>query len=61
MTPSTETKVINTQDGEPGIILNRYGPDSWEVITDFGIEVWQEADVQAAAGDPAEEQERNFA
>jgi hypothetical protein len=41
-----ETKVFNTQDGEPGTILNRVSPDAYEVMTDEGIEVWLEKDIQ---------------
>jgi hypothetical protein len=29
---NTETKVINAQDGEPGLVLDRYGPDAYEVM-----------------------------
>ena len=34
-----ETKVFNRLDGEPGTILNRFSPDEYEVMTDYGIEV----------------------
>ena len=61
MNLTTETKVFNRQDGEPGLVLNRYGPDSCEVVTDYGIEVWQEADIQVVGEEPADEQESNFA
>jgi integrase/recombinase XerC len=27
-------------------ILNRFGPDTYEVVTDYGIEVWRKADIQ---------------
>ena len=47
MNLDTETKVINTQDGEPGLVLDRYSPDAYEVMTDHGIEVWQESDILA--------------
>ena len=47
MNLNTETKVINTQDGEPGLVLDRYSPDAYEVMTDHGIEVWQESDILA--------------
>ena len=54
MNLSTETKVIDTQYGEPGLALDRYGPDAYEVVTDHGIEVRQESDVPAVEGvDPA--------
>ena len=43
---AAETKVINKQDGESGTILNRVGPGAYEVMTDDGIEVWQEDDIQ---------------
>jgi hypothetical protein len=43
---ATETKVFNRQDGELGMILNCYGPDNYEVVTDYGIEVWMEEDIQ---------------
>ena len=46
-----ETKVFNTQDGEPGTILNRVSPDAYEVMTDEGIEVWQEKDIQPVEED----------
>lgn len=41
-----ETKVISRLDGEPGTILNQVGPDTYEVMTGNGIEVWQESDIQ---------------
>ena len=56
MNLSTETKVINIRDGEPGTILNRVGPHEYEVMTDYGIEVWQESDILAVG-----ERLRNFA
>ena len=43
-----ETKVINKQDGEPGTILNQVGPGTYEVMTDDGIAVWQDGDIQPA-------------
>ena len=48
MNLGTETKVVNTRDGEPGTVLNRVGPHEYEVMTDHGIEVWQEDDIQLA-------------
>ncbi len=45
---ATETKVFNRVDGESGTILNRFGPEEYEVMTDHGIEVWREKDIQAA-------------
>jgi hypothetical protein len=48
MNLATGTKVFSRLDGEPGTILNRVGPDEYEVMTDDGIEVWREADIQAA-------------
>ena len=42
----TETKVIHRQDGESGTVLNRVGPHEYEVMTDHGIKVWQEDDIQ---------------
>jgi hypothetical protein len=47
MNLGSETKVINTRDGEPGTVLNRVGSHEYEVMTDHGIEVWQESDVPA--------------
>ena len=47
MNLNTETKVIDTQDGEPGLAIDRHGPDAYEVMTDHGIEVRQESDVPA--------------
>ncbi len=44
--PSPGTKVINTQAGEPGTILNRVSPHAYEVMTDEGIETWEESDIQ---------------
>ena len=41
-----ETKVFSRLDGEPGTILNRVSPDAYEVMTDEGIEVWLEEDIQ---------------
>jgi hypothetical protein len=41
-----ETKVFNRMDGESGTILNRFGPHEYEVMTDEGIEVWREEDIQ---------------
>jgi len=41
------TKVFSHVDGEPGTILNRVGPYEYEVMTDHGIETWQEDDIQA--------------
>ena len=41
-----ETKVFSRLDGEPGTILYCVGPDAYEVMTDQGIEVWQEQDIQ---------------
>ena len=46
-----ETKVISRLDSESGTILNRVGPDEYEVMTDEGIEVWREEDIQAADED----------
>ena len=42
-----ETKVISRLDGETGTILNRFGPHEYEVMTDEGIEVWRDEDIQA--------------
>jgi predicted Fe-Mo cluster-binding NifX family protein len=42
-----ETKVFSRLDGESGTILNQVGRGAYEVMTDDGIEVWQEDDVQA--------------
>jgi len=36
---------------EPGTILNRVSPDAYEVMTDEGIEVWQEKDIQPVEED----------
>ena len=44
---ATGTKVFSRVDGEPGTILNRVSPDAWEVMTDYGIEVWRDEDIQA--------------
>lgn len=41
-----ETKVISRLDGEPGTVLNQVGPATYEVVTDDGIEVWREDDIQ---------------
>ncbi len=41
-----EAKVFSRLDGEPGSILNRVSPDAYEVMTDEGIEVWLEEDIQ---------------
>jgi hypothetical protein len=46
-----ETKVFSRLDGEPGTILNRVSPDAYEVMTDEGIEVWQEKDIQPVEED----------
>jgi len=46
MNLSPETKVFSRLDGEPGLLLNRFGPDCREVVTDYGIGVWQETDIQ---------------
>ena len=44
----TETRVLNTNDGEPGTILNGFTCDpstgewtEYEVVTQYGIERWQ--------------------
>ena len=46
-----ETRVLNTDDGEPGTILNgfTYDPSAgqwteYEVVTQYGIERWQRRD-----------------
>jgi hypothetical protein len=44
------TKVVNTQDGEFGIIMNGYSFDGrawdrYEVETAYGVEVWNRADM----------------
>jgi hypothetical protein len=44
--PLPGTKVINRLDGEPGTILNRVSPHAYEVMTDEGIETWEESDIQ---------------
>ncbi len=49
--PLPETKVINTHDGESGTILNRVSPDAYEVMTDEGIEMWEESDIQTMEED----------
>ena len=44
------TRVLNTDDGEPGRIMNGYsfdptsGWNEYEVETKFGIELWQRGD-----------------
>ena len=43
-----ETKVFSRLDGEPGTILCRVSPDAYEVMTDEGIEVWEESTIQPA-------------
>ena len=49
------TKVLNTNDGEPGTVLNGYatGPDGeWtehEVETAHGIEIWKAGELRTAA------------
>lgn len=43
-----ETRVFNRQDGESGTILNRVSPHEYEVMTDDGIEVWNEMDILVA-------------
>jgi hypothetical protein len=42
-----ETKVFSRLDGELGTILNQVGPEEYEVMTDEGIEVWHEDEIQA--------------
>jgi hypothetical protein len=46
-----ETRVLNTNDGEPGTILNGFTYDpaagewtEYEVVTQHGIERWQRSD-----------------
>jgi len=46
-----ETRVLNTNDGEPGTILNGFTFDpsmgewtEYEVVTQYGIERWQRSD-----------------
>jgi hypothetical protein len=41
-----ETKVISRVDGESATVLNQVGPGTYEVMTDQGIEVWQDGDIQ---------------
>lgn len=47
----TGTRVLNTNDGEPGVILNGFAFDpatgwtEYEVETSHGIERWQRADI----------------
>jgi hypothetical protein len=44
--PAT-TRVLNTEDGEPGSVLNGYATDAagrwteYEVVTNAGIEIWK--------------------
>ncbi len=46
-----ETRVINTNDGEPGTILNGFAWDEargwyeYEVATKYGIERWQRSEM----------------
>jgi hypothetical protein len=47
----TETKVFSRLDGEPGTVLNRVGPHEYEVMTDEGVEEWQEDDIQPVEED----------
>ena len=48
---STGTRVLNTNDGEPGVIMNGFafdptaGGTEYEVETQHGIERWQRADM----------------
>ena len=42
-----ETKVFSRLDGESATILNRVGPHEYEVMTDEGIEVWRDEDIQS--------------
>jgi hypothetical protein len=49
--PLPGTRVFSHLDGEPGTILNRVSPDAYEVMTDEGIEVWQDEDIQAVEED----------
>jgi hypothetical protein len=44
--PSPGTKVFSRLDGELGTILNRVSPHAYEVMTDEGIETWEESDIQ---------------
>ena len=46
--PAPKPRSSTPRDGEPGTVLNRSGPHEYEVMTDHGIEVWQEDDIQAA-------------
>ena len=46
-----ETRVLNTNDGEPGTILNGFAFDpaigewtEYEVVTNYGIERWERKD-----------------
>jgi hypothetical protein len=60
------TRVLNTEDGEPGIIVNGFAFDSaaggwteYEVETAYGIERWQRSEfvlmseIEAAAAETA--------
>ena len=45
------TRVLNTNDGEPGFIMNGFAFDAdqggwieYEVETEYGIEVWKRSD-----------------
>ncbi len=46
----SETRVLNVQDGEPGMILNGFAYDpahgwvEYEVVTQYGVERWQRSD-----------------
>jgi hypothetical protein len=47
---TSDSKVVNTQDGEFGIVMNSYSFDgrtwdSYEVETAYGVEVWKRADL----------------
>ena len=48
---TTGTKVFSRLDGEPGTVLNRISPDAYEVMTDEGIEVWRDEDIQPVEED----------
>ena len=47
MNLNTETKVIDTQDGEPGLASTATAPMPTRSIPTTASEIWQESDVPA--------------